>query len=532
MMKKRPHIIIFNPDEMRADTMAHLGNPAAITPNLDEFARTDGVSFRHAFCQNPVCVPSRCSFFQGLYPHVNGHRTMAHLLRPGEPSMFREMKDAGYYVWMNGRNDLYAAQYQGWIESNADEVFYGGDCPKAPGPEKENPRGVQGDASFYSHFEGKLRLDEHGKNYTADDEAVDALINRVLNPIDDRPICAFVGLLYPHTPYGIEEPYFSAIDRSKVPSRVRPEECIGKPAMEEELRKMQQMQNYTEEEWTELRAVYLAMCTKVDDQFGRLCNELKKAGIYDDCAIFVLSDHGDFTGDYGIPEKAQNCFEECLVSVPFLIKPPAWESVDAGVSDSLVELVDFYATVMDYAQTAPTHTHFGKSLRPIIEDRSKKLRQYVFCEGGRMPGETHCDEWHINGPNGSPKDFVYWPRQTAQLNDKAHGKATMIRDDRYKFITRSQDMDEFYDLEKDPGERFNQINNPQYKGQIYTMQQAMLKWYQETCDIVPWDFDARFNKELLWAKIKSSVPPEKAEEVKSILEKDPSLRAVRQYLRG
>ena len=149
-----------------------------------------------------------------------------------------------------------------------------------------------------------------------------------------------------------------------------------------------------------------------------------------------------------------------------------------------------------------------------------------------MPGETHCDEWHINGPNGSPKDFVYWPRQTAQLNDKAHGKATMIRDDRYKFITRSQDMDEFYDLEKDPGERFNQINNPQYKGQIYTMQQAMLKWYQETCDIVPWDFDARFNKELLWAKIKSSVPPEKAEEVKSILEKDPSLRAVRQYLRG
>ena len=66
----RPNIIIFNPDEMRWDTMSHMGNPAAVTPFLDEFARREAVSFRNAFCQNPVCVPSRCSFFTGLYPHV------------------------------------------------------------------------------------------------------------------------------------------------------------------------------------------------------------------------------------------------------------------------------------------------------------------------------------------------------------------------------------------------------------------------------------------------------------------------------
>ncbi len=49
----RPNIVIFNPDEMRADTMAHLGNPAAVTPNLDRFASEDGISIRNAFCQNP-----------------------------------------------------------------------------------------------------------------------------------------------------------------------------------------------------------------------------------------------------------------------------------------------------------------------------------------------------------------------------------------------------------------------------------------------------------------------------------------------
>ena len=79
-MARRPHIIIFNPDEMRGDALAHLGNPASITPNLDAFAANEAVSFGQAYCQNPVCVPSRCSFFTGLYPHVRGHRTMSQLM--------------------------------------------------------------------------------------------------------------------------------------------------------------------------------------------------------------------------------------------------------------------------------------------------------------------------------------------------------------------------------------------------------------------------------------------------------------------
>lgn len=530
-MNKRPHIIIINPDEMRADTLAHLGNSAAITPYLDEFSRRDAVSFRHAYCQNPVCVPSRCSFMTGLYPHVHGHRTMAHLLRPGESSMFGELKESGYYVWMNSRNDLYAAQYPEWMEANTDEIFYGGDIPKIPGPEIENPRGEMGSASYYSHFEGRLKTDADGRCYNRDDEAVDAMIERLLHPVDERPICAFVGLLFPHTPYAVEEPYYSAIDRKLLPPRIKPEECTGKPLMQERLREYQNMQNYTEEQWTELRATYLAMCMKVDNQFGRLCKALKDAEIYDDCAIFVLSDHGDFAGDYGIPEKAQNCFEECLTAVPLLIKPPAWEKVDAGVSESLVELVDFYATVMDYAKVNSAHTHFGKSLRPVLENRKETIRQYVFCEGGRMPGETHCDEWHINGPKGSPESFAYWPRQTAQLDDKAHGKAAMIRGERYKYIRRALDKDEFYDLAEDPQEKQNLIENPRYQEIILHMKEELLNWYQCTCDIVPMDFDARFNKKLLWAQIKSQVPKEHVDAVMKILDEKPSLVAVAAYFK-
>lgn len=501
-MAKRPHIIIFNPDEMRTDTMGHMGNPAAKTPFLDSFAREEAVSFRNAVCQNPVCVPSRCSFFTGLYPHVHGHRTMAHLLRPGESSLFSRLKDSGYYVWMNTRNDLYAAQYEGWVECNASEIFYGGDGPKAPGPVDPGIRGEMAGKNYYSHFEGELGRDSQGRNYSRDDEAVDAAIDRILHPVEDKPLCLFLGLMYPHTPYAVEEPYFSAIDRSALPPRIKPEECSGKPKMERRLRELQHMQGYTESEWDELRAVYLGMCAKVDDQFRRLCEGLKQAGIYDDCAIFFLSDHGDFAGDYGIPEKAQNCFEDCLVKVPFLVKPPKGEPVQPGISDSLVELVDFYATAMAYAGVEPDHTQFGKHLGPVLASREGKLRDYVFCEGGRMPGETHCDESHVNGPDGSPPSFVYWPRQTAQREDDTHCKGTMIYDGRYKYISRSDGTDEFYDLAVDPGERRNAIDNPDCAAQILKMQREQLRWYQATCDIVPLDYDARFSKEMLWTMVK------------------------------
>ncbi len=504
MMAKRPNIIIFNPDEMRTDTMSHMGNPAAVTPFLDEFQQTEAVSFRNAYCQNPVCVPSRCSFFTGLYPHVHGHRTMAHLLRPGESSLFLELKNSGYYVWMNSRNDLYAAQYEGWVEENCSEMFYGGNTKPAPGPVDPGIRGGMEGKQFYSHFGGELKLDENGRNYTRDDEAVDALIERIRNPKSDAPLCAFVGLMYPHTPYQVEEPYFSAIDRTKLPKRIKPEECTGKPLMEERLRHFQHMQDYTEEEWDELRAVYLGMCMKVDEQFRRVCDALKEAGEYDNSAIFFLSDHGDFDGEYGIPEKAQNCFEDCLTKVPFLVKPPKGEAIDPGISDSLVELVDFYATAMDYAGVKPDHTQFGKSLRPVLADRNAKIRDYVFSEGGRMPGEEHCDESHINGPQGSPKNNVYWPRQTAQREDDAHIKGTMIFDGRYKYIMRQDDTDEFYDLEKDPGERTNRIDEAEYAGDIRRLERELLRWYQGTCDIVPLDFDKRFNAEMLWSMMKGN----------------------------
>ncbi len=530
-VKKRPNILIFNPDQMRADTLGHFGNPAGVTPNLDAFAVSEGVSFRNAFCQNTVCVPSRCSFFTGLYPHTRGHRTMGYLLGREETSLLKELRDAGYYVWANARNDLVAGEIPGLIESHVTELYYGGNAAPAPGPVKENVRGRIGEKNFYSFYNGQLKTDEGGRNYTADDEDVDAAIHRILNPVDDRPLCIFLGLLYPHPPYQIEEPYFSAVSREELPARIPADETVGKAKILSLIRQYQNLQAYTEEDWNELRAVYLGMCMKVDSQFKKVCDALKQAGEYDDTAIFFFSDHGDYTGDYGLTEKVQNSFEDCLTNVPLLIKPPKWIKTDPGITDGMAELIDFYATVLELAGIQPSHSHFGKSLLPVIGQRSVSCRTEVFCEGGRLAEEKHCSEGCDPAAGGRFRYNIYWPRYAAQWDDEAHAKGTMVRTKDYKYVYRADAACEFYDLKEDPGERENRIEWPQYAAIILEMKEKILSWYQRTCDVVPFQPDERFSKKMIWEKVKRLCPPGYEKLVKEKIENGMGLFLVQQFCR-
>ena len=528
---KRPHIIIFNPDEMRADALHHLGNPAAVTPHLDRFAREEAVSFSSAFCQNPVCVPSRCSFFTGQYPHVNGHRTMAHLLHPEESHLLLELRRAGYHVWMNDRNDLTAGQIPGWTEEAADEIWYSGQKEPAPGPIR-HPRGKPGSPLYYVHYEGELGLDAHGRNYTDDDAAVDAAIYRLTHPEDDKPMCIFLGLFYPHPPYQVEEPYFSAINRDLLKKRIREDECVNKAKILDSIRQYQNLGSLPESVWDELRSVYLGMCMKIDAQFQRLISALKTAGIYDDCAIFFLSDHGDYTGDYGVSEKCQNSFEDALVRVPLLIKPPSGVPIKPGISPVLTELVDFYATAMDLAGVTPDHTHFGHSLLPQLADPLLEHRKYVFCEGGRSAGETHCDEYHENGEKGPSPASPYWPKMMAQLDDTAHSKGIMIRDHEKKYISRTLGPDEYYDLLRDPEEKINRIDDPACAQTITALRLEMLKWLQNTADAVPFAYDQRFTPEMIKARVFPHVPRGMENHVQQMIDNGKTLPEIMQYLRS
>jgi len=491
MADSLPHVVLFNPDQWRADAIGHLGNPAAKTPVLDEWVRTDAVSFGQAFCQNPVCTPSRCSFMTGWYPHVRGHRTMFNMLKPDEPCLLKTLKENGYYVWWSGKNDLVPAQ-----------SGYGDYCDVKYVPE-EPPRPMfmmdrasewrgspEGDR-FYSFLVGELDTGDEDIYRDSDWANVLGAIEAIGNRPEGRPLCLYLPLTYPHPPYGVEEPWYSAIDREALPARIpAPVDDAGKPSLLAGIRERQGLTGWSEDRWNELRATYLGMCARVDFQFGLLLAALREAGIYDETAVFMFSDHGDFTGDYGLVEKTQNTFEDCLTRVPLVVKPPAGTPVAPRVTDALVELIDIPATVEAITGIVPGHTHFGRSLLPLVAGETELGRDAVFCEGGRLAGEDQAKE--LDSPGSHDPANIYWPRVGVQATDDvAHTKAIMCRTVDHKYVRRLYEMDELYDLRRDPSELENRIGDPEYADVLTAMRERLLTHLLETTDVVPMQTDMR-----------------------------------------
>lgn len=500
MTTQRPNIILFVADHWRGDVMGHLGDKAAKTPSLDRLVAEDAVSFRNAFCQNPVCTPSRCSFMSGWYPHVRGHRTMQYMLHPeqGEPNLLKMLKDNGYFVYWGGKNDLVPGQF-GFDDychvkhrATAEEAkqwgytlrpsYHGGD---------QKWRGEPGGDNYYSFYWGKFDTEGEDRYFDEDWAHIMGAIDLVKNHDGAQPFCLFLPLEYPHPPFAVEDPWFSMIDRDALPAPIPRPEDWG-PSIRKIIAEKQGLEEWSESRFRELKATYYAMCSRVDHQLGLLVDSLRETNQYDNTALFFFSDHGEYAGDYGLVEKTENTFEDCLVRVPLVVKPPRGLDAVPGVRKQLVELVDVSATVFEMLGIDPGYTHFGKSLVPLLHSTEGDHRDAVFCEGGRLPGEAHAvgpqPPAHVD-PTGS----LYWPRMSSQVEEEVfyHEKAAMCRTRDYKYVTRLKEKDELYDLNKDPRELRNCIDDPAYAEVLIDMKDRMLRWYLGTGDVVPHQLDAR-----------------------------------------
>ncbi|MFW6060527.1 MAG: sulfatase-like hydrolase/transferase [Phycisphaeraceae bacterium] len=485
-MSKRPHLIIFNPDQYRGDVLGHRGNPAAVTPNLDRMAQTDGVSFANAYCQNPVCTPSRCSFMTGWYPHVRGHRSQLYMLRPDEPVLLQTLKDNGYFVWWGGKNDLVAGQH-GYDHACHIRNKVEGQRPRAV---TQYDRGEPGGDMYYSFMRGRIDKGDAPYHRDGDWGHVEDAVEFIRGYDRDEPLCLYLPLGYPHPPYAVEEPWFSMIDRDKLPPRrPLPSRDAGKAGIIHDMAERFNMTGWTEDRWDELRATYYGMCARIDHQFGLVCDALREAGMYDDSAVFFFSDHGDFTGDYCLPNKQYNVFDDNLAQVPLVIKPPADRPAQPRMTEAMAELVDFPATVFDLTGIEPDWYHFGRSLMPVITGETDTHRDAAFCEGGMLPGEVLWDEFH---DQKFGKTSEYWPTQSVLIeNLPSTTKATMCRTQRYKYVHRLTEKDELYDLEADPTESTNRIDDPTLAEVHARLKQRTMDFYLETADVMPRDLDRR-----------------------------------------
>ncbi|MER7787021.1 sulfatase-like hydrolase/transferase [Streptomyces sp. NPDC097640] len=470
-MTRPANFVILVPDQLRADALGCFGNDRARTPHLDALAER-GTVFGQAYVQHPVCSPSRASFLTGWYPHVRGHRTLTHLLRPDEPNLLRILKEAGYHVtWAGTRGDTFAP---GVTELSVDEYGFAEE-PTRPGFAKDFPSEVWARAFYRGRIEQDGLIDH--------DEAAVRTAERWLADPPPEPWVLFVPLFAPHCPFQAQEPYFSMHGRGTVPDPVPASAVEGaEPGFKEAIRRAYGLDRVSPPMWREIAAVYHGMVSRLDDHVGRVQAALRDSGAADRTVSVFFADHGEYLGDYGLIEKWPSAMDPCITRDPLII---SGGGLPAGQRhDGMVELVDVLPTVLDLAGVTAPHRHFGRSLLPVLKDPGREHRRYAFTEGGFVAEE----EPQLERP-GYPYDI-----KGDLQHEQPHlvGKAVAVRDTDWAYVWRLYEPPELYHRRDDPHETVNLAGRPEHADTERRFEQALLRWQIETADIIPPTTDPRF----------------------------------------
>lgn len=461
----RPNFVFFIPDQLRADALGAFGSPVAKTPHLDAFAAS-GVRMHNAFTQHSVCSPSRVSFLTGLYPHVRGRRTLTDLIRTDEPNLLRYLKEDGYYVTHIGqRGDTFAP---GATELAVHD--YGFVVEPTVSTFGRFSGSGMGTAMPRTFLHGLIEEDEGSID---NDEAMIRSAEAWLAAAPEEPWALYLPLFAPHCPFAVTEPWYSMYDRAEMPSRVQ-HESGHQPAFVQHIRDEWGLDDVTDAEWREIQAVYFGMISRMDDQFGRLMAALEANGLREDTVVLFFADHGEYLGDFNLVEKWPAGVHDVLVRDPLMIGGP---SLQAGLeADALVELVDVMPTVLDLAGIAPTETHFGRSLVPLLRGETDEHREYAFSEGGFLATEEPGFE--------SPPPPYDLKGKVQHDHPEAVGRCIAVRDTEWTYVWRMYEPCELYSRSTDPGEQRNLAALPECAHVIERMHQAMLEWLLRTSDVM------------------------------------------------
>ncbi len=400
-------------DQHNPKTMGHLGDPNALTPNLDNLAEK-GTVFTRAYTQNPVCVPARMSILTGLYSHTHGSMTNYHTTVRSHTSFAQILRANGYktgcfgHLRVNDRNDL------DWDAVNPRK-----DWPKWGNPDNVKPigqftqKGTVGRAAF------------HDEMYTREWRAKEETI-QYMREWQDEPWFIQCSFYRPHTPFEPPKKYWDRIDRSKL--RIPKQDYPANDLDDVNPRHAARMESrgffdLTDEQYLDALQGYYGNLAWCDSLYGEALDALDNLGLRDNTLIIHTADHGEGLGMHHMWMK-YTFFEES-VRIPLLASFPG--VVPQGrTSEALIELIDLYPTWMDLLGYETPKEVQGKSFLPALTGKSKKHR-----------------------------DFVRSEFETRML---------MHFDGRYKVLDNGSGVfPELYDLKKDPLEMTNITDRPEHK---------------------------------------------------------------------
>lgn len=484
--KPTPHnFILFQPDEMRAESLGCYGHPLIQTPNFDKFAQ-EGTRFDQAHVSYTVCTQSRVAFATGWPTHVRGHRSLWALLHDDEPNLFKYFKSNNYTVKWWGKNDLLA--YDSWNASVTSAKQMGGTA------RGDNVANSTSDPRYYSF----LSKPAPGKaSETQDYRNVAQAIQFLATHPKDVPFFIFLPLLYPHPPYSTVEPWHSMYNPADIPD-LRPADLSGKPDYHALIRQYRNLTSLDLLFWKKLHATYLGMISFSDYLFGLLLAAVEEHGFQDTTTVAVFADHGDYAGDYGLVEKWPSGLEDVLTRVPLIIRTPG--GIQNQTVKSPVQVFDIVPTLLDLAQIPLQHGQFGISQKNTLLkgiELYEDTRRAVFSEGGYGSNEKRdLEGGSSNG--GIPKvGTIYYPKSLQQQEHPLSVcRSVSVRTSTFKLIIRTDPLvldhcSELYDLVLDPLELKNVYNNVSYATEQNNLKNQIFMWYLHTSDVTPWLEDSR-----------------------------------------
>lgn len=469
-----PNIVLVMTDQHRAGFTAADGFPLDTMPFLDSLMAS-GTRFRRAYTTAPACVPARCSLLTGRFPtahRVRQNSAARHVLRGDD--LVDVLRGAGYALQYAGKTHFYR-------EADDFDAFAG------PYWHERGPDG--GADEEERRFEEWLAALDHGVAHEPTPfplecqlpyRIVSGAIDALERTPDDRPYFGWLSFPEPHNPYQVPEPYFGMFAERDVPDRLAgPEGAERKGGDYRWLRTLLEGKRPGyDEEWRRYRANYCGMLRLIDDQLRRFFEALERSGRADDTVVLLVSDHGDYVGDYGLQRKGAG-MPECLMRIPFAVTGPG---VVAGVNDrDFVSLVDVLPTLCDAVGAEIPLGVQGRSLWPVLRGEPYPAEEFasIYAERGFGGLPYGVDE-------RPPLHFDYAGPTFDELNTVTQsGTTVMLRRDRWKLLMDESGRGELYDLDADPAELANRYDDVSIAGVRAALTAELLRWSIRSRDDLP-----------------------------------------------
>lgn len=368
----RPNVLFITSDDLNNDLSCY-GHPLVRSPHVDRLAER-GVRFEQAYCQYPVCNPSRSSFLTGMYPEQTGVLSNGGDFRKKHPDVAtlpQHFRRNGYFVARVGKIFHYGVPLQ--IGANgADDA--------ASWEMVVNPRGIDRDELEKVHtlqpgqYGGTLswlKIDSQDEQHTDGKSANEAirLLEQHHPRRTGRPFFLAVGFFRPHTPYVAPSHYFELYPRHKInPVLEKPGDRDDIPLAA--LADRPKQRELTVEQRQEIIQAYYASISLMDAQVGRLLDALDRLGLAENTVVVFVSDHGYHLGRHGLWQKGDLFEGSCRV--PLIIAAPpgviAGEGSSGKATRAVTELVDLYPTLAELCGLSKPEHLQGRSLVPILRD--------------------------------------------------------------------------------------------------------------------------------------------------------------------